>query len=114
MNTPAGQECKFYYQDFHRGNNRQECRLLDENPHSPAWKERDCFDCPVPGILRANASEDLRLRGTVKPGLVGIGRHVAVDAFCRKHDRRIDDPYVGCAQCAAERPNIADLFADNP
>ena len=113
MITPAGKECSYYYEDFHRGRNRQECRLLDDNPHSPAWKERDCFNCPVPGILQANASEHLHLHGTVKIGFLGIGRRVEVDATCLKHDHRIRDPYVGCAHCAAERPNIADLFTNS-
>ena len=113
MRTPAGKECPYYYADFHRGRNRQECRLLDENPHSPAWKARDCFRCPVPEILWANASEHLELQATVELGPLGIGRRVRVDATCRKHDCPIEDPYIGCVQCAAERPSIADLLTDS-
>lgn len=113
MITSAGKECRYYYEDFHRGRERQECRLLDENLRSPAWKPRDCFACPVPEILRANASEHLHLHATVKLGFLGIGRHVAIEAHCRKHDRKIEDPYVGCSACAAERPNIADLLANS-
>ncbi len=30
MINPAGQECRFYYQDFHRGRSEQECRLVYE------------------------------------------------------------------------------------
>ena len=49
----------------------------------------------------------------MKIGFLGIGRHVEVDATCLKHDHKIEDPYVGCAHCAAERPNIADLFTNS-
>jgi len=111
MKTPAGKECAHYYEDFHRGRNRQECRLLDRNPHSPAWKPQDCFRCPVPDILWANSSEDLHLHATVKIGFLGFGRRVVVEASCSKHDVAIADPFVGCAQCNAERPNIADILA---
>jgi hypothetical protein len=113
MKTPAGKECRYYYADFHRGRHREECRLLDQNPHSPDWKARDCSHCPVPDILWANASEDLRLHASVKIGLLGIGRRVQVEASCRKHDCQIEDPYVGCAQCAAERPGFADLLTNS-
>jgi hypothetical protein len=110
MKTPAGKECSYYYADFHRGRDLQECRLLDENPQSPAWKPRDCSNCPVPEILWANASEHLQLHATVVIGFLGLWRYVQVDALCGKHGREIDDPYIGCAQCAAERPNLSDLL----
>ena len=113
MRTPAGKECPYYYEDFNRGRNLQECRLLEENLHSPAWQPGDCTRCPVPEILWANASEHLLLRGTVELGFLGFGRHVEVQAYCRKHHRDIDDPYVGCPECAAERPNIVDLLTDD-
>ena len=32
MRTPAGKECRFYYQDYNRGRNVQECRLIKANP----------------------------------------------------------------------------------
>ena len=65
MINPAGQECRFYYQDYHRGRNEQTCRLIDGNPSSPDWQPKDCTNCSVPGILRANSSPDLVLQATV-------------------------------------------------
>ena len=105
MRTPAGKECPHYYEDFHRGRNHQECRLLPEA--SSYWQPEDCFQCPVPDILWANASEHLRLQATIKKGFLGFGRRIDVIAFCRKHNIKIKDPYTGCEQCATDKPNLA-------
>lgn len=85
--------------------------MAQRNPESAAWHPHDCARCPVPDILRANASPDMRLRLTIKPGILGIGRHLKVEAYCEKHALPIDDPFVGCLQCNAERPGI-DAFLD--
>jgi hypothetical protein len=112
MRTPAGDECRFYYEDYYRGNSEQECRLIDANPRSPAWRPEDCFKCPVPEILRANNDPNMVLEGTIKKGILGIGRHVEVKAFCSRHLVDISEPKVGCRQCALERPGIQQLFDD--
>lgn len=112
MKTPAGQECRFYYQNFHRGKSEQECRLIDANPRSPAWRPQDCSNCPVPEILLANSNPHLVLEGTVRSGLLGFNRRVEVTAFCSKHLIDVAHPQVGCPQCAAERPGLKELFKD--
>jgi hypothetical protein len=112
METPAGKECRFYYENFHRGRSEQECRLIEANPRSPRWKPDDCYNCPVPKILQANSSPHLVLEGTVKKGILGIGRHVEVKAFCSKHLVDVPEPRVGCRQCAEEKPGIQQLFDD--
>jgi hypothetical protein len=61
--------------------------------------------------LKANASKDLELSLTIKPRLLGLGRKVEVEAYCLRHRIPIEDPYVGCPQCIAERPGL-DLFKD--
>lgn len=108
VKTPAGKECHYYYEDFHRGRNRQECRLL-LSAHQAGWRPSDCSHCPVPDILWANASPNLLLDARIDNGFLGIGRHIGVTASCRKHGVVIKDPYVGCEQCAEERPDMADL-----
>ena len=70
------------------------------------WQPRDCFKCAVPEIVLANASPDMRLKLTIRAGILGIGRRVVVDAHCEKHSTPIDDPFVGCPQCNAERPGF--------
>jgi hypothetical protein len=111
MKTPAGKDCPEYYEDFNRGRHIQECRLARRNPGSAIWHPNDCRRCPVPDIVRANASTNMRLRLTIRPGILGIGRALQVEAFCEKHNVPIADPYVGCSQCNAERPGLS-VFMD--
>lgn len=111
MRTPAGKECPHYYEDYHRGRELQECRLVKANPDSAPWKPKDCARCPVPDILRANASEDLRLRLTIRPVLLGLVRQFHVEAWCDLHDIPIEDPYTGCPRCMDDNPALR-LFKD--
>lgn len=113
MKTPAGKECRFYYENFHRGHSEQECRLIQGNPRSPSWRPKDCFNCPVPDILLANSSPDLVLEGTIKTGFLGFNRRVEVKAFCSRHLIEVPNPYVGCPKCAKERPGLQQLFGDD-
>lgn len=110
MKTPAGDECRFYYEDYHRGRSEQQCRLIQSNPNSSAWRPHDCANCPVPSILRANSSPNLVLQGTVKKGFMGFNRRVEVLAFCSRHAVDVPEPHVGCPQCAKEKPGLQDLF----
>lgn len=109
MRTPAGKECRYYYEDFHRGRELQECRLINQNPESLPWRPFLCARCSVPDILNANASPNLELELTVKPVLLGLGRRLEVKAACSRHNRAIEDPHVGCPECNAERPGL-DVF----
>ena len=109
MLTPAGTECSFYYADFHRGHNTQLCRLLENNHLSLPWQPKDCEKCPVPDIASANASPNLHLELMIEPVFLGLGRRITVQASCYKHDIPVEDPHIGCPQCAAERPGL-DLF----
>lgn len=111
MRTPAGKECRFYYRDFHRGRNVQECRLVKENPDSLRWRPSDCANCPIPDILQANASRFLELKLTIRPRLLGLGRRNDVKASCLRHHIEIENPYVGCPKCNEERPGL-DVFKD--
>ena len=95
MKTPAGKECKHYYQDFHRGRDIQECRLAKRNLDSEKWHPDDCSKCPVPEILMANADPDMELTLTIKRGFLGFGRKVEVTAKSLSDGTVIDDPYVG-------------------
>lgn len=109
MRTPAGKECRFYYEDFHRRRGVQECRLVQGNRESLPWRPHYCALCPVPEILSANSSPDLSLKLTIKPRLLGLGRRLEVTATCLRHHIPVDDPYVGCPKCNAERPGL-DVF----
>lgn len=95
MKTPAGKECKHYYEDYHRGRDIQECRLVKYNPASQPWQPKDCSRCPVPDILLANADPDMELTLTITTGFLGLGRKLDVTAHSRRDGTEIEDPYVG-------------------
>ena len=109
MITPAGVECRYYYADYYRGRERQECRLIAQNRQSEPWEPKLCRHCPVPGILRANACPNLVLEGHVKKGFLGLSRQVAVGAVCAEHLVEVNEPHIGCGHCHEQRPG-ADLF----
>jgi hypothetical protein len=98
MRTPAGTECKFYYEDFHRGRSTQECRLIGHNPASEPWRPGLCHTCPVPAILRANACPNMVLEARVGRRW-GVLRQVKVQAFCLLTMQEVPDPMVGCGRC---------------
>ena len=96
MRTPAGFECRFFYADYYRGRNRQECRLIARNPNSEKWAPGLCRDCPVPKLLLANACPHLVLEARVTKTMIGLGRKVAVSASCLKTLQDVPKPAVGC------------------
>jgi hypothetical protein len=108
MRTPAGKECRHYYQDFHRGRNIQECRLIKYNPESRRWHPSDCAKCPVPDILNANANPNLELKLTIKARFLGFGRYPEVEAFCHGKQIPLEDAYTGCTDL--EENKGLDLF----
>ena len=111
MRTPFGQECRYYYQDFHRGRSAQECRLVEQSPSSGSWSPDLCRDCPVPGILRANGCSHLRLQARVVKGFLGFGRRMEVTAACARSGSRVERPYVGCGQCHLDAP-VASIVGE--
>jgi hypothetical protein len=102
MRTPAGSECRFYYEDFYRGSSLQECRLLSRNPRSRPWEPRLCDRCPVPGILRANACPNMVLEAKAVRRWFNLVNRVEVYAVCTKHQVEVADPHVGCGHCHPE------------
>jgi hypothetical protein len=101
MRTPAGKECRHYYQDFNRGRSVQECRLINFNGDSLRWHPSDCSKCPVPDILNANASRHLELKLTVKARFLGLNRQLEVEARCRGEVIPVEEAYTGCAESSA-------------
>jgi hypothetical protein len=98
MHTPAGTECKYFYGDYYRGRQQEECRLLAASGAS--WTRDLCRTCPVPSITRANACEFMVLRAEVtRPLATAFQRRVQVRAFCEKTQRAGFDPHIGCGEC---------------
>ena len=102
MRTPAGTECKYYYEDFNRGRAVQECRLIQSNPNSAPWKPGLCKKCPIPAILRANACSHMELEARVGRRWLVVPQ-VRVRAYCRQTEQVVTNPMVGCGHCHKER-----------
>ena len=98
MRTPAGVECRFYYEDYNRGRSIQECRLIQGNPSSRPWRAELCKECPVPSILQANACPNMVLEARVGRRWLVLER-VQVSAYCKLTQQKVAEPMVGCGHC---------------
>jgi hypothetical protein len=108
MRTPAGTECRYFYANYFRGRNQQECRLAAANPASERWTPGMCHGCPVPKILVTNACKHLVLDGRVVKTWAGLGRKMEVTASCTKTLADVANPHVGCGHC---HEDFQKLFA---
>lgn len=104
MNKPVN--CRYFYGDYFRGKNKEECRLIaanQENQHP--WKRGYCDSCPVPEILIASNTRELALEAKVVKRFLR-GQVEVTFAVCTKHMVELSDPRY-CPQCAAEQQKLA-------
>ena len=99
MRTPAGKECRFFYGDYFRGREQEECRLLNSASHQLSWKPALCASCPVPEILMANACSNLILQPRMARPFPFTKQQVQVQSYCTKTLRTGFDPHIGCGEC---------------
>ena len=99
MKTPAGKECSFFYGNYYRGAQKEECRLLGSRPGPNRWVPALCAACPVPEIQRANACPDMVLTAEVKRGFLLVKPRVGVTAYCKKTHQFVEEPRIGCGHC---------------
>jgi hypothetical protein len=97
MRTPAGKECRYFYGDYYRGRNQEECRLLQSA--SLTWNPELCKDCPVPDILLANACPNLILQPQLERPFPFLKQRVKVKTYCTQTSRAGFDPHIGCGEC---------------
>jgi len=100
MTTPKPVNCRYYYADFFRGRDHEECRLLKRNPDSRPWRRSLCDSCPVPDILISTNCKEIALGATggEKGGIMERGGGYAI---CAKHYVELDNPRY-CPECAKE------------
>jgi len=95
MKTPAGKYCRYFYADYFRGRELEECRLVEKN-----WQRTLCSSCPVPNILQANACSNLRINASVAQKIMaGFKKRIYIKVYCEKTGRFEFDPYIGCGEC---------------
>ena len=104
---PEPVDCKYFYGDYFRGRDYEECRLLEASPgNRRPWKRRLCDTCPVPEILRTTSCHSLALEGQVTRKLLRERVEVTF-AVCTDHMQELDDPR-SCPACEAEDLKIWD------
>lgn len=106
MRTPAGTECPYYYEDYHRGRSRQECRLIERTPGGGNYTPDLCSKCRVPRIIMANACPHMVLEAHVASSFLGLRRSVEISATCTRSLQTVDEPEIGCGQCHVELPDV--------
>jgi hypothetical protein len=112
MRTPAGTECRYYFEDFHRGREVQTCRLIESTPNGGEWTPAHCSVCEVPRILMANGCPNLVLEARATRGFLGLGKRVKISAHCTRTERVVEEPQIGCGECHLELSNIVLPEAD--
>jgi len=104
MRTPAGKDCQYFYGDYFRGRKKEECRLLKD--HNLQWSAYLCRECPVPEIILANSCQYQLLTPTLKRNIFFMRLQVHISAYCRKSEKNVEEPRVGCGQC---HPDIKEF-----
>lgn len=105
MSKPVN--CRYFYGDYFRGKNVEECRLLEANPHNAiGWKRKHCDSCPVPAVLIGSNCRDLELEGSVRRSLLRERVEISF-AVCTRHLEQLSDPLY-CPKCAAEQAAKAE------
>ena len=97
MQTPFGKECTYFYGDYHRGKNIEECRLLKDADLE--WETYLCKKCPIPGIIQANACENMRFKPQLRSPFLLMKPQVEISTFCVKCECDVEQPQIGCGQC---------------
>lgn len=108
MRTPYGQECPYFFGDYFRGRNFEECRLLTDQKSKRDWTNKLCKTCPVPSILQANACSYMQLSGKVKK-YFWIKKQMHIEAYCIKNKIKVKEPHIGCGQCHP----LPDIFLED-
>jgi len=111
MRTPAGKECRYFFGDYFRGRNIEECRLLSTANPPMQWKPELCTTCPLPEILLANACQNLEFTPYFERPFPFLKKTVRVKASCRCEGKSGFDPHIGCGKCHP-LPEIFDNFED--
>lgn len=107
MRTPYGQECRFFFGDYFRGRNFEECRLIADPNSKQDWSTKICKSCPVPSFLQANSCQHMQLTGVIKKDF-GFIKRMNVSAYCEKSKTNVKEPHVGCGQCHP----LPDIFLE--
>ncbi len=109
MRTPAGKECKYFYGDYYRGREHEECRLLNSAAPPLEWRTDLCNSCPIPEILLANACPHMGFVPSLKRQFPLLQKKVVVTPVCSSSGLRNFNPHIGCGECHP----LPDVFRES-
>ena len=99
MNKPFN--CRYFYGDYFRGQEKENCRLLEASPgNTRQWKRSHCSSCPVPALVVASNCRDLLLEAKVERKFLSEKVEVTF-AICARHMIELSDPHY-CPMCAED------------
>ena len=107
MSNKPAPNCRYFYNDYHRGNETTECRL-PKSRDSLRWERSVCDSCPAPSLLRETNTPHLALEGAIRKRFP-FGPRMEIFAICTKHMVQLKEAGY-CPQCAAEQ---AALLGDS-
>ncbi|MBW8011041.1 MAG: hypothetical protein FVQ83_07355 [Chloroflexi bacterium] len=111
MKNPAGKECSYFYGDYFRGRNKEECRLLDQA--GLTWNPGLCSQCPIPDIQVANSCENMQFKPTLQRPLFFLKPQLQIDVYCKKYHLDVKQPRIGCGNCH-ELPEAFIVIPNDP
>lgn len=97
MRTPDGRDCRYFYGDYYRGRNFEECRALSSPEDKKNWTSKLCSKCPMPGYLRNNSCKNLVYSVSIES--IFFIKNMKVKAWCSHAHDLVKDPNVGCGHC---------------
>jgi len=97
MRTPQSRDCKFFYGDYYRGRDFEECRALVDPRDKKDWTSAACKNCPMPVILRDNRCQNMTLTAYFRKGI--FGNRIQVKAWCSRSNGIVQKPEIGCGLC---------------
>jgi hypothetical protein len=110
MKTPYGFECRFFFGDYYRGRQHEECRLMVKENDIHQWTSKLCATCSVPEILLANACPNLIILAEISATFLGLNKRIKINASCTKTGQAVSEPHIGCGECHTLPPIF---FMDN-
>jgi hypothetical protein len=96
---PKPVNCRYFYGDYFRGKEVEECRLLAANAKNQRpWRRSLCDSCPVPEVVISSNCRHLLLEAEV--GRAWLRDRVQITfAACQKHMQELADAHF-CPECA--------------
>ncbi len=103
----SGVDCPYYYSDYLRGRETEECRLLASSPEATGtWRRALCRTCPVPGTIQQTECDHLVLEATIQRQWL-FQRVQITFSLCGESMEALPDP-LHCSACATSREWMFD------